>query len=133
MKPAYFALSLALFAAAPAHAQGLTVGVGETWIFVLAKGQPAKARKVKPSASAKRGEIKVSVRSMLGTTMTINGNVAMAYTYKASLVGAGGKPIPARSCTLPANNQLSFEHWPQQAQAVRLSDFKPAPDGGNCP
>src|SRR5436190_17747593 len=69
-------LGLALFAAVPAHAQGLTVRLGETWIFVLSKGQPAKARKVDAATSARRGEIKVSVRSMLGTTMTINGNIA---------------------------------------------------------
>ena len=126
-------MGLALFAAVPAHAQGLTVRLGETWIFVLSKGQPAKARKVDAAASARRGEIKVSVRSMLGTTMTINGNVAKPYIYRATIIGDDGKSIPARSCTLPADNQLSFEHWPQQAVAVRLSDFKPAPKGGSCP
>ena len=64
--------------------------------------------------------------------MTISSNNPVGYTYQAQLVGAG-KTVPARSCTLPADGKISFEHWPQQAQAVRLSDFKPAPDGGNCP
>ena len=133
MKLASILMGLALLAPAPALAEGLTVRLGETWTFVLSKGQPSKARKVDAAATPRRGEIKVSVQSMLGTTMTINGNVATPYVYRATLIGANGKPIPARSCTLPPDNQLSLEHWPQNASAVRLSDFKPAPTGGNCP
>ena len=112
---------IALQAAAPAWAQPLTVHTGETWVFSLAGGQPAKARKV--SADAKPAT---------GTTMTITSNNKQAYTYKAALIGAE-KSVPARSCTLPANNRLSFENWPQQARAVRLSDFKVATKGGACP
>ena len=123
---------IALQAAAPAWAQPLTVHTGETWVFSLAGGQPAKARKVSADAKPATGQIVVSVRSMMGTTMTITSNNKQAYTYKAALIGAE-KSVPARSCTLPANNRLSFENWPQQARAVRLSDFKVATKGGACP
>ena len=62
----------------------------------------------------------------------ISSNNPVAYTYKAELIGAG-KSVPARSCALPADRKLSFEHWPEQATAIRLSNFKTAPKGGNCP
>ena len=65
-------------------------------------------------------------------SMTIVSNNPKPYTYKAELIG-GEKAAPARSCSLPANNRLSFESWPQKADAVRLSDFKVAPKGGACP
>ena len=68
----------------------------------------------------------------MGTTMSISSANDVAYTYRAELIGSG-KKIPARSCTLPADGKLSFEHWPESADAVRLSDFKTAPKGGNCP
>ena len=125
-------LPLALLAAGPVSGQGLTVKTGETWVFSLAKGQPAKARKVSADTRPAAGQIVVTVRSMMGTTMTITSNNRVAYTYKADLVGAQ-KVVPTRSCTLPANNRLSFENWPQKATAVRLSDFKPATKDGACP
>src|SRR5436190_25173 len=111
---------------------GLTVKPGETWVFSLFHGQPTKARKASATAKAAEGQVVVTVRSMMGTSMTISSNNPIAYTYRAELVGAG-KAIPARSCTLPADGKISFEHWPEQAKAIRLSDFKPAPKGGNCP
>ena len=125
-------LPLLLLIAAPAGAQGLTVKTGETWTFSIAKGQPAKARKVSPSAKPGPGQVLVTVKPMMGTTMTITSNNPSAYTYKAQLLGSD-KPVTARSCTLPANNRLSFENWPQNANAVRLSDFKPASKAGSCP
>ena len=128
-----FALfSLLLLAATPAHAQGLTVKTGETWSFRIANGQPSKAHKVAAQSKPKSGEVVVTVRSMMGTTMTITSNNRQAYTYKAELIGAD-KAVPTRSCTLPANARMSFENWPQKAAAVRLKDFKPATKDGACP
>lgn len=125
---------LSLLAAAPLSAKtpSLTVRTGETWIFSIQGGQPVRARKVDPSARLLSGQVLVTVRSMMGTTMTISSNNPVGYTYKAELIGAG-KPIADRACTLPAERRVSFEHWPQTAEAVRLSNFLPAPDGGRCP
>ena len=129
-----FALLSLLLAAAPVGAKpaGLTVKTGETWVFNLFRGAPIKARKANPSAKPAPGQVLVTVRSMLGTTMTISSNNPVGYTYQAQLVGSG-KSVPARSCTLPADGKISFEHWPENADAVRLSNFKPAPKGGACP
>ena len=123
-----------LLVASPAAAKPttLTVKTGETWIFSIEGGQPVRARRADPSARLQRGQVLVTVRAMMGTTMTISSNNPVSYTYQAELVGAD-KPVKARSCTLPADRRVSFEHWPQQAGAVRLSNFRPAPDGGNCP
>lgn len=128
-------IGLALLLAAgsvQARPAGLTVRTGETWVFSVAGGQPAKARKTSADAKPAAGQIVVTVRSMMGTTMTITSNNKQAYTYKAELIGAG-KGVPARSCTLPANARMSFENWPQKAKAVRLSNFKAAAKGGACP
>ena len=123
-----------LLAAAPAFARpaGLVVRTGETWQFSLFHGQPVKARKASANARPAPGQIQVTVRSLLGTTMTISSNNPTAFTYRAELVGAD-KPVAARSCALPPDGRLSFESWPQQADAVRLSDFQVAPKGGACP
>jgi len=127
-----FALLLTAAPAASAKAPGLTVRTGETWQFSLFRGQPVRARKTGADAKPAPGQIQVTVRTMLGTTMTISSNNPTAFTYKAELVGAG-KPVAARSCALPPDSRLSFESWPQTATAVRLSDFKVAPKGGACP
>jgi hypothetical protein len=132
---AKLALTLfALLAAAPLSAKvpGLTVRTGDSWVFSIKNGQPTRARKVAPAAKPAPGQVLVTVRSMMGTTMTISSNNPVAYTYKAELVGAA-KAVPTRSCTLPANNRLSFENWPQRATAVRLSEFKLATKDGACP
>jgi hypothetical protein len=128
MKAAFLALALI---AAPALADPLTVPVGENWIFVLDHGQPARAHKVAPSAKPAKGEIKVIVRSLFGTMMTITNNSAQGYTLKAELIGADGKSVAGRTCTLPPGNQPALESWPQKAVAVRIGDFKPA-KGGRC-
>jgi len=124
----------ALLAAAPLSAKtpSLTVHTGESWVFSIQGGQPVRARKVDPSVRLLRGQVLVTVRSMMGTTMTISSNNPISYTYKAELIG-GDKPGSSRTCTLPADRRLSFEHWPQTAEAIRLSDFVPAPAGGSCP
>jgi len=126
------ALALLLASLISAMAAPLTVKTGETWLFSLSNGQPVKARKVAPSAKPAAGQVLVTVRPMMGTTMTITSNNRLAYTYSAELLGTE-KVIPTRSCTLPANNRLSFENWPQKATAVRLSNFKPATKDGACP
>ncbi|HET9336973.1 MAG TPA: hypothetical protein VFO12_11285 [Sphingomicrobium sp.] len=125
-------LLTAVLTASPALAQGLTVRTGETWSFRIANGQPVKARKVAAQSRPKSGEVVVTVRSMMGTTMTIISNNRQAYTYKAELIGAE-KAVATRSCTLPANARMSFENWPQTAKAVRLSQFKVATKDGACP
>jgi len=111
-------VSSLLLAATPVTAKPLTVRTGETWIFSIANGQPAKPRKVDASAKPAPGQVVVTVKSMMGTTMTITSNNRQAYTYKAELIGADNV-VPTRSCTLPANSRLSFENWPQKATAVR--------------
>ena len=125
---------LALLTAAPLHAKspGLTVKTGESWVFTIQGGQPVKARKVVASAKPGPGQVLVTVRPMMGTTMSLISNNRQAYTYSAELLGAG-RAIPIRSCTLPANNRLSFENWPQKATAIRLSAFKVATKDGSCP
>lgn len=126
------ALLVAASPVAAAKPAGLTVRAGETLQFSLFRGQPVKARKASPNAKPAPGQIQVTVRTMLGTTMTITSNNPTAFTYQAELVGAD-KPVPARSCALPPDGRLSFESWPQRADAVRLSNFKVAPKGGACP
>ena len=124
---------LALLAAAPVAAEPLTVRMGETWVFQIANGQPAKARKVDPKASPARGEMKVTLSPLMGSTMTIANNSRFDYAYRATLILPGGKAGPAKSCAVPANGRLAMEHWKERVAAVRLSDFKPAPAGSLCP
>ena len=130
-----FLLLSALLLASPATAtgKGLTVPMGETWIFRIDRGQPADARKVAPSATPRPGEIRLTLRSMMGTTMTVLSNSPRSYTYRATLIGVGGKEIAAKSCALPSDKRLAFESWPQTARAVRVSDFKVTRDGTVCP
>jgi hypothetical protein len=132
IRPIGLAFLLAASPVAAAQSPGLTVKTGETWVFGLSNGQPAKARRANADAKPGAGQIVVTVRSMMGTTMTITGNNPVAYTYKAELIG-GEKAVSTRSCTLPAKARMSFENWPQKAKAVRLSDFKPATRDGACP
>ena len=131
-----FILLAALGVASPATAggaKGLTVPMGETWIFRINRGQPAHARKVAPSATPRPGEIRLTLRAMMGTTMTVLSNSPRSYTYRATLIGVGGKEIAAKSCALPSANRLAFESWPQTARAVRVSDFKVTRDNSVCP
>ena len=126
-----FAL-LAALSTSPLAAKPLVIATGESWIFTIERGQPAKARRVAPTAKPRPGEVQVSVRAIMGTMMTMSSNNKRAYTFRAELLGAG-TAVQARSCTLPANGRPALESWPQAATAVRLSDFKPAPAAGNCP
>ena len=127
-------VALSLLAATPALAQssGLTVRPGESWMFAISRGQPVRARKVKPTVKPAPGQVLVTLRAMLGTSLSITSNNPQAYVYKAELIGADTQ-VPVRSCTLPANGRISFEHWPQKSEAVRISDFKVARKDGSCP
>jgi hypothetical protein len=125
-------LAVALIAAAmPALAEPLTVRPGETWLFTLDHGDPARPRKVEATTAPARGEMKVSVRALFGTMMTIINNSAQGYVFQAQLIGADGKAVNARSCGAPANNQPALESWPQKAAALRIGSFRPA-TGGRC-
>ena len=124
-------LALAIAVESGAAAAPLTVRVGEDMLFVIDRGQPVNARKADPSSKPARGEVKVGVRSFSGTMMTLTNNSAQGYTFRAQLIGTGGKAVNARTCTLPPGNQPTLESWPQEAAAVRIGDFKPA-KGGRC-
>ena len=125
-------LALALAAAPlPAIAAPLTVRTGETWVFRIDKGEPAQAHKTNPAAKPARGQVKVAVRSLFGTMMTISNNSDQGYSFKAELIDSDGKAVAARACGLPAKNQPALESWPQKAAAVRIGSFKPA-SGGVC-
>jgi hypothetical protein len=112
-------------------ALALTVQTGETWLFSIDRGEPARARKVDAAAKPASGEIKVAVRALFGTTMTITNNSPQGYTFQAQLIGPDGKTVTARTCTLPPGNQPTLESWPQKAAAVRIGNFRPA-KGGRC-
>jgi len=124
------ALALTLFAV-PVQAAPLTVKTGETWLFRIKHGEPAQPRKVTPSAKIARGQIKVSVRAMMGTTMIVTNNSPIAYTFRAELL-QGGKVVAPRPCTLPANARPIFEQWKEKADAVRIGNFTAASAEGRC-
>jgi hypothetical protein len=116
---------------AAALAASLSAQPGESWLFRIANGQPTAAHRVAPNATPAGGEIRLTVKRMLGTTVTMLNNSPQAYTYRATLVGADGKTIVAKSCVLPAHNRLAMESWPQVAVAVRVDSFKPTRET-NC-
>ena len=120
-----------LLVAAPLQAAPLTVKTGETWIFTIKNGQPANARKVTPSAKIAKGQIKVSVRALMGTTMTVTNNSPIAYTFRAELLQSG-KVVAPRPCTLPANARPIFEQWKEKSDAIRISNFTAASADGRC-
>ena len=132
IRPTLLLACLVLASPAVAQSPGLTIKTGESWMFAISRGQPVRARKVEPSVKPAPGQVLVSLRSMMGTSLSITSNNPQAYNYSAELVGAE-KSVPVRSCTLPANGRLSFEHWPQKAAAVRISNFKVATKDGSCP
>ncbi len=132
IRPIALALLLAASPVGAAQSPGLTIKTGESWMFAISRGQPVRARRVKPDVKPGPGQVLVTLRAMMGTSMSISSNNRVAYTYKAELIGAG-QAVSVRSCTLPANGRLSFEHWPQQASAVRISNFKIATKDGACP
>ncbi|MGN6058365.1 MAG: hypothetical protein ACTHOI_07245 [Sphingomicrobium sp.] len=125
------AAAILLVAASAAHAAPLTVRTGESWLFNVENGEPVNARKVEGTAKAAKGQLMVTVRALLGTSMIVTNNSSTAYTYRAELF-VGGRPSGARTCTLPTGAEPTLEQWPQKADAVRLSAFRPAGPGGRC-
>ena len=123
--------ALLLIAATPVQAASLTVKTGETWAFVLRNGHPVGAHKVAASTKPDKGQIVVSVRPLMGTTMIVTNNSPIAYTFRADLL-QGGKAVAARPCTLPANAKPIFEQWKEKADAVRLSQFERSDADGLC-
>jgi hypothetical protein len=120
-----------LAAASVAHGQPLTVLAGESWVFTVQNGEPTSARKVEASAKPAKGQLMVTVRALFGTNMIMTNNSPTPYTYRAELFVAG-EPSGARTCALPANAQPTLEQWPQKADAVRISRFRPTGPGGRC-
>jgi hypothetical protein len=114
-----------------AAAASLTVPTGTSWLFRVAHGQPTAAHRAEANSVPAPGEIRVTARRMLGTTLTLLNNSTTAYTFRATLIAADGKAITGKSCVLPADNRLAMESWPQAAVAVRISEFKPT-KSANC-
>ena len=133
--PAHMALLLAAaLAHSPASAAPITIPTGESWVFALDRGEPVRARRVTTSAKPGPGQIKATVISTMGTTMTVTNNSRVNYTFRAELIGAGAAAsAKPRTCTLPANGGPVLEYWPVKATAVRLGTFKVASADGNCP
>jgi len=120
-----------LIAAAAAAAATLTIPSGQTMLFRIERGRPVAVRQVAPTTAPARGEIRFTVKAMMGTMLTVINNSPTAYTFRATLVAADGKAMVANSCVLPAGNRLAMENWPQQAVAVRVGDFRPT-RAANC-
>jgi hypothetical protein len=112
-------------------AASLSLQPGESWLFRIDRGKPVAARQVASDAAPARGEVRVSARRLMGTMLTVLNNSPTAYTYRATLVGADGTTIVAKSCVMPAGNRLAMESWPQASAVVRLSEFKPT-RAANC-
>jgi len=121
----------ALALASAVQAAPLTVRVGETWLFDVSDGQPSAARKVAATAKPAKGQIMVSVRALLGTSMIVTNNSPVAYTFNAQLI-RGGKAVTARTCTLPAGGRPIFEQWEERADAIRIGNFRQAGSEGRC-
>ena len=124
--------ALMMFASSALSAAPLTVRAGESWTFSVRNGDPSAPRKVAPSAKPAKGQIMVSVRKLMGTSMIVTNNSGSAWVFRAELLKSG-KALTAKSCTLPAKPDPIFEQWQQQGDAVRISQFKPAPKDGSCP
>jgi hypothetical protein len=128
------AVLLTALAPAAANAEPLTIKAGESWLFAVEKGEPVRPRRINPSTSPGPGQIKATLLSALGTTLTMTNNSSVSYTFRAELLGGpAAKTGKARTCTLPANRSPVLEYWPVKAAAVRLSGFKLTSPDGNCP
>ena len=130
MKAVFACLLLALSTAT--SAAPLTVKTGESWSFSIRNGDPVEARKVAGTAKPAKGQIMVSVRRLMGTSMIVTNSSGTAYVFRAELL-KGGKTLTGKSCTLPAKPDPIFEQWKEEADAVRIGQFKPAPKDGSCP
>lgn len=114
-----------------AQAAPLTVRAGESWLFTIKEGQPADARKTKPTAKPARGEVMVTVRSLFGTVLIATNNSSVPYNFNAELL-PGRNLTAVRTCTLPSGGKPMLEQWEQKAEAVRISNFRAAGNEGRC-
>ena len=135
MTRALLGLLLALGLAAPAVADdapltGLTVGVGETWIFRVQDGQPADARKAAADEQPASGEIKVSLSGPKGRQLSVINNSPATYNYRAFITSKPGKPGKRTSvCTIMSNRRVGLETWSDRFPALRITDFVPVEEG----
>ena len=108
---------------------GFVIQLGETWLFQLDQGRPINARKVDANAKPAVGELFVTLRPQLGTTMVIANNSAKFYNYRALMMRRPGDRAEATSvCTVMSNGRMGFENWPYPIAAIHLSDFTQAPE-----
>ena len=131
-----FRLAAALiFAALPAvaSASGITVKMGESWLFALDRGRPVNAHRSPPTAIPAPGQILVVLRPMFGSTMSVFGNLPAATDFRATLIHSDGSRGAVRACSLPAGRMTVVENWAKPVAAIHLDRFKPAPVGGACP
>ena len=134
LSPVSIAFLIAAAAApATAIAAPLTIKAGESWVFELERGDPVRARRVNSSTKPGANQIKATVISTMGTTMTMSNGSRFSYSFRAELVGAGKAAAKTRTCTLPASGAPVLEYWPVKSTAVRLSGFKVTSADGNCP
>ena len=104
-----------LIAAAPAQElPGLTVLMGESWIFHIEKGQPAGARRAGSDDKPGEGEIKVTLSRDGGATMIVTNNSGEWYDYRAFISAKPGHKGNRTSVyTLMDGGRMAVETWPE--------------------
>ena len=109
---------------------GLTVKMGESWIFRIENGQPADARPAAKGDKPATGELMVEMKASNGTTLTVTNNGETWYNYRAFITSSPEKKgQPTSVCTLMGGGRFAFEMWPNAIPAIRVSDFEPADEG----
>lgn len=132
---AVLGLLLALGLAAPAVAQdaplaGLTVKLGESWIFKVQDGQPAEARMATAGEQPGEGEILVTLADQKGRLMKMINNSPTPYNYRAFITSKPGKAGKRTSvCTLMSNRRAALENWSDRFPAIRIADFTAVEEG----
>lgn len=117
-------------AIAPQALPGLTILMGETWIFHIENGQPAGARRAGPDEKPASGEFKATLDRSGGATMIVTNNSGEWYNYRAFITAKPGhKGNRTSVCTLMPGGRQVFENWPEPFAAIRIADFAEAPDG----
>jgi len=125
-------IALLLAAAAPAQQlPGLTILMGETWIFRVEQGQPTGARRAKPDDRPGEGEIGMTLeRGGGGVVLAVTNNSGEWYNYRAFISAKPGhKGNRTSVCTLMPGGRLNIERWPEPFPAIRIADFSEAADG----
>jgi hypothetical protein len=109
---------------------GLTLKIGETWVFKIANAQPVEARLVETDTPLAADEIKVSLKASMGTMLTITNNSKTWYNYHAFITSAPNKKGQATSvCTLMGDGRMAFENWPNTINFMRIADFTATSEG----